>query len=314
MSEQVQKMSRLERFQAKIQNSDSYGNTTTEKKEYKRISDVNWKPKSGENTVRILIPDELDALDVFYYSTKFYGFGVLESYPILSPNSYGDFKDPIQKRCYDLRKQGDAASKALANKFITQQKYFIPVIVRGEEDKGVQLWEVSQDKIDNVRALFSGKYGDITDLKKGKDLDVTTKMTTVPTRDGKSITYPEIISIIPLDATPLGTDAQIDEWLSNVPNPYEYYAQKTDEELMELFKRKIAQLMGEYVDQEEDEQEDEEIPAPVVKEEVKRGGKATSISKAVASKSTEKSTKVEKDDVGTFDEQFDLGEDDDLPF
>jgi hypothetical protein len=62
-------------------------------------------------------------------------------------------------------------SRELAKKLMAKQRFFSPVIVRGEEDKGVRLWGYSKTVYEKLLALvLNPDYGDITDPDAGTDL------------------------------------------------------------------------------------------------------------------------------------------------
>ena len=279
--------SRLEKIQAALAAAKGKGTTPTDRP---KITEIAWKPKLGENLVRLIYPT---TQDLPYYLVRYYDFGVLESYPILSPNSFGGYTDPIQNACKELR-SGDSEEKALANQFKTKQNYFFPVIVRGEEAKGVQMWQVPYKKEDMVLNLFSTEsveeYGDVTDEQEGRDLRVTCVESPVPNAK-KPTFYPEIVSVVPkVKSTQLGTDDQIEEWTSKIPDVYSYYAKKSNDELEKLFEKKVQKLLGEYEEQEEQEEEKAEetstpnVEAPketVVKDVVTKGKSAPKLAKSV---------------------------------
>ena len=287
--------SRLEKIQAALAAAKNKGG---EKKEFPKVTEISWKPKLGDNVVRLVMKEDQE---LPYFLVKYYDFGVLENYPILSPNSFGKFVDPIQKECYELRKSKDTDSIELAKQFITKEKYFFPVLVRGQESKGIQLWEVTRNKVDQVINLFTNEdYGDITDVSEGRDLTIHCKEGIIPTN---GIKYPEIVSVIPkFKTSSLGTDDEIEKLMSNIPDVYSYYASKTNEELEKLFEIKIAKLLNKYQAQEEIQEESEyessteepsEEPKKVeVKEVITKGGSA----KKSASK---------EDDEDPFGKMFD---------
>ena len=52
-----------------------------------------------------------------------------------------DESDPIMEFAVQLRKSGSDENKELAKKLFPKMRTFAPVIVRGEEDKGVRFYE-----------------------------------------------------------------------------------------------------------------------------------------------------------------------------
>ena len=49
--------------------------------------------------------------------------------------------DPIMEFATQLRKTGEKENVDLAKKLFPKLRIFAPVVVRGEEDKGVRFWE-----------------------------------------------------------------------------------------------------------------------------------------------------------------------------
>jgi len=279
--------SRLEKIRAALAANKGGGTT-----EVSKITEIVWKPKVGENLVRLVFPQNQD---LPYYLVRYYDFGVLERYPILSPNSFGGYTDPIQNTCQELRK-GNSEDKELASKFRTSQKFYFPIIVRGEEDKGVQMWDVPVNKVEMVMNLFSEKsadeYGDVTDESQGRDLRITCNDTIIPNSKPQR-SYPEIISVVPkVKESALGNDDQIEQWTSKITDVYSDYAKKDNDELTKLFEKKIQDLLGNYEAQEEQEEEKEEAPKEtVVKESISKG--------------TPKRKAVEVEEKEDFDSMFD---------
>lgn len=263
-------MTRLERIQAALAASKNKGGSG-EKTETPKIKEIVWKPKLGKNVVRLVLKEDQD---LPYFLVKFYDFGKLAQYPVLSPNSFGGLTDPIQQECYELRKTKKQESIDIANQFRTEQKFYFPVIVRGEEEKGVQMWDVPNNKKEQVLDLFtSGDYGDIADFSQGYDLTITCNESIIPNTNPLR-KYPEIISVIPKPKpSVLGTDDEIEQWTSNIPDVYSYYTKKTNEELEKLFEKKLGELLGVVEDEEEGEDEPEAPKKePVVKEAISKGG------------------------------------------
>jgi len=287
--------SRLEKIRAALATNKG-GSTSTD---VAKIKEIAWKPKIGENVVRMVFPQNKD---LPYYLVKYYDFGTLAKYPILSPNSFGGYTaDPIQNACYELRK-GRQEDKDLASKFKTNQKFFFPVIVRNEEDKGVQMWDVPVNKVEMVMSLFSEKssdeYGDVTDETQGRDLRITCTESVIPNSKPQR-SYPEMVSINPkVKESPLGTDDQIEEWTSNIPDVYSYYQKKDNEELVKLFQNKVQEMLGDYEEQEDEEQEKE-----VDKKETPKETVVTNV--ITKGKPSQKLASTVEKELEDFDKMFD---------
>ena len=88
-----------------------------------------WKPTVGKHLVRI-VPSTYNKSNPF--KELFFHYGI-NNKTMISPTSYGE-KDPIVEFAQGLRKSDDWQS---AKKFEPKLRVFVPVIVRGEEEKGV---------------------------------------------------------------------------------------------------------------------------------------------------------------------------------
>ncbi len=130
--------------------------------------DILWKSEPGEYTVRLLPWKNNDGQPFkerwFYYNI---GQG-----SILAPNQFGK-NDPIQELINKLHASGKKDDKELAKKLYPKMRAFAPVIVRGQEEKGVMLWSMSKGVYARLLEFFlDSDIGDITDPKEGFDLKV----------------------------------------------------------------------------------------------------------------------------------------------
>jgi len=72
-----------------------------------------------------------------------------------------------------LFNDGTEESREEAKKLMAKQRFFSPVIVRGEEEKGVRLWGYSKTVYQKLLQLvLNPEYGDITDPEEGTDLTI----------------------------------------------------------------------------------------------------------------------------------------------
>jgi hypothetical protein len=73
-----------------------------------------------------------------------------------------------------LYKEGDEESRKMAKDISAKQRFFSPIVVRGDEDKGVQLWGYSKTIYEELlKLMLNPEYGDITDPDEGLDLVVS---------------------------------------------------------------------------------------------------------------------------------------------
>ncbi len=132
------------------------------------ISDYLWKPPVGKSQVRI-VPYAFDKDNPFIEMYFHYEIG---KRTIVSPTSYGR-PDPIVEFAEKLKRSGNKDDFKLGKKIEPKFRCFAPVIVRGEEDKGVKFWSFGKQIYQELLSVISDPdYGDITDLMNGRDLTV----------------------------------------------------------------------------------------------------------------------------------------------
>ena len=195
----------------------------TEKKDYTLIY---WKPKAeGKYQIRF-VPSKINKDNPFQEIFMHYGVG---KYPIVALTNWGE-DDPIVEFSKKLRKSSESENWRLAKQLDPKMRVFAPVIVRGEEDKGVRLFEFSKTIYMELLSIADDEdYGDFTDVAEGFDFVVNASK--VQDRPGFAL------SLRPKPKqTPLSSDAsQITTWLENQPilleERYKYTYDKLKEEL-----------------------------------------------------------------------------------
>jgi hypothetical protein len=104
---------------------------------------------------------------------KFY-YGIGSKKVIASPLNWGE-KDPIAEFAKQLRGTNDKENWKLAKKLDPKVRIFAPVIVRGEESEGVQLWEFGKEIYEAFLQMAADEeVGDFTDLMTGRDIKLVT--------------------------------------------------------------------------------------------------------------------------------------------
>ena len=195
----------------------------TEKKDYTLVY---WKPKEeGKYQIRF-VPSKINKDNPFQEVFMHYGVG---KYPIVALTNWGE-DDPIVDFTKKLRKSSESENWRLAKQLDPKMRVFAPVIVRGEEDKGVRLFEFSKTIYMELLSIADDEdYGDFTDVAQGFDFVVNASK--VQDRPGFAL------SLRPKPKqTPLSSDAsQITTWLENQPilleERYKYTYDKLKEEL-----------------------------------------------------------------------------------
>jgi len=185
--------------------------TSGQKKEKVDYSLTQWKPRAeGKYQIRI-VPSKFDKNNPFKEVHLHYG---LSKFPIYALTNWGE-KDPIVEFAKQLRGTNDRTNWQLAKKLDPKMRIFAPVIVRGEEDKGVRLWEFGKETYMQLLALAEDEdYGDFTDINEGFDFTLEAVMGDVGGRQAlKSSIRPK------RKTSTLSDDAsQIEYWLDNQPN------------------------------------------------------------------------------------------------
>jgi hypothetical protein len=270
-----------------LQSSNTSGNK--EKIDYTKVY---WKPKEeGKFQIRI-VPSKLNAKNPFQEVFVHYGFG---KFPIYSLTNWGD-KDPIVEFASQLRKTNDKENWSLAKKLDPKMRVFAPVIVRGEEEKGVRLWEFGKEIYMQLLGIAEDEdYGDYTDINEGRDFTVDVVKGDVGGRQGLKSS----IRIKPKTTT-LSADASlIQKFLKEQPTLLEIQRRMTYDDLKEVLQKWLSPEEpeeGAIIDDENDlEVEPASPPAKSYK---------------LNSPIPPKPSKSDKFD-SLFDEE---GESDDLPF
>ena len=184
---------------------------------------VMWRPEEGtETTIRLIAYPDNDGQPfkelMFYYN-------IGNNPGLLSPYQFGK-ADPIQELITKLRDEGTKESYELAKKLYPKMRCYAPVIVRGEEEKGVRLWAFGKQIYQSLlNFMLDEDYGDITDVENGRDIRVV--CTKIPGRKWAST-----------EVRPRGKDTELSEdskntkqWLDNIPDVNDLYDLKSYEEL-----------------------------------------------------------------------------------
>lgn len=216
------------------------GNNSQKQKEEKALSF--WKPTVGKSLVRF-VPSLLDPENPFKELYFHYGIG---KRTIISPINFGE-KDPIVEFAKELRKTKEPENWKLAKKLEPKMRIFAPVIVRGEEEKGVRFWEFGKEIYQALLSLAADEdIGSFEDILQGRDIKVDTL--------GKEATGTEYnkSSVLPaMKMTPLSkNNEEVEKWLSVQPDIYSFYKRYSFDE--------IKQFLTDFLTPESEETKTEE--------------------------------------------------------
>ena len=262
-------------------------NTPTQKTDY---STIFWRPSIGKQQVRI-VPSAHNPKNPFTELLFYYG---ITNKVMISPLNFGE-KDPISAFAEKLREgEYNKENYVLAKKLDPKPRTFVPVIVRGEEDKGVRLWQFGKQIYEELLSMaMDDEIGDYTDIVNGRDFSLeTVGPESTGTNYNKTSVRPR------MKTTPLTDDKDlVEKWLTDQPNPTDVFKRFTFDEMKSALSKWLSP-------------EEEESPStsfePVEKVEAPTGDLPWE-------KSEEKNynldtTKVKKTKVDEFDSLFEESE------
>ena len=127
-----------------------------------------WKPQDGEQMIRIVPTADGDPFKDYWFH---YNLGKNNGF--LSPKKNFGENDPLDDFIRNLFNEGTDDSIKMAKNLMARQRFFAPVLVRGEEDKGVRIWGFGKMAYQQLLELvLNPDYGDITDTEEGTDLTI----------------------------------------------------------------------------------------------------------------------------------------------
>ena len=219
----------LSLLKQKLDNLQQKQTTGGQKTDYTKIF---WRPTVGKQQVRI-VPSAFDPKNPFTELKFYYG---ITNKVMISPLNFGE-KDPIQLFAQKLREEYNKENYVLAKKLDAKNRIFVPVVVRGEEDKGVRLWQFGKTVYEELLALaVDEEIGDYTDVASGRDLTVETvgpEVTGTP--------YNRSSVRVRLKTTSLSEDSkQVEGWLKEQPNPKELFKRYTFDEMKSALEKWLA--------------------------------------------------------------------------
>jgi hypothetical protein len=278
----------LSLLKSKLDGLQSKASTGGNKTDY---STIFWNPKVGKHQIRI-VPSAFDSKNPFKELKFYYG---ITNKVMISPSNFGE-KDPIALFAGKLREEYNKENFVLAKKLDPKNRVFVPVVVRGEEDKGVRLWQFGKQVYEELLALaVDDEIGDYTDIVNGRDLTVET---VGPESTGTP--YNKSSVRVRLKSTPLSEDKdEAQAWLDNQPNPVELFKRYTFDEMKSALEK--------WLSPEDAAEEGDIISEPAVAFDEPKSNFALDTS----------APKVKQNKVDQFDNLFDddkSNEPDDLPF
>jgi hypothetical protein len=208
-----------------------------------------WKLTEGEHTVRILPSEDGDPFKEYHFH---YNVGKQNGF-LCPKRNFGD-DCPVCNFATKLFNQGDTESIDMAKKMFARQRFFSPVMVRGEEKAGVRVWGYSKTVYQELLSLvLNPDFGDITDADEGVDLLL--KYAKDP-----GMLYPKTSLTPRRKSSPLceDEDADCQELISNVPDFDTLFERKTTEEVGAI----LDEAMNSELDAEANSEETSKYKTP----------------------------------------------------
>ena len=202
----------MAKMKAKLQELESGGK--------QKSDNVFWKPQEGDQDIRIVPTEDGDPFKVFHFH---YNLGEAARGGVLCPKrQFGD-NCPVCDFASKLWQEGTDDSKRMAKSLFVRQRFFSPVIVRGEEEQGVKIWGYGKTIYETLLGLvLNPDYGDITDIDQGVDFTLTY---TLPKTKGA---FPQTNLVPKRKSSALAaTKSGIKEFINNVPDIHTLFTRKS---------------------------------------------------------------------------------------
>ena len=192
-----------------------------------------WRPEEGESNIRIVSTADGDP-----FKERFFHYGVGNQSFLCPKRNFGD-ECPVCNFANQLWNEGTEESKKQAKEMFAKQRFFSPVLVRGEESEGIKVWgygKMAYEKL--LTIVLDPDYGDITDPETGNDLKLmygklpgaSFPRTDIRPRPRKTVLCDEAV----------GGDDRCAELLETVPNFDELFERKTTAEVQSILDQFMA--------------------------------------------------------------------------
>ena len=193
-----------------------------------------WRPQDGETTIRIVpTPDGDPFKDYHFHYMNING----KNQSVMCPKRNFGEACPVCDFASNLWNEGQNGTPGAgdeAKKLFAKQRFFSPVIVRGQEDLGPRIYGYSKTIYEQLlNILFDPDYGDITDIMEGNDIRLTYGRTA-----GRL--FPETkIRVRPMKTALLEDTNAIQGLLDGIPDFSTLFERKSTDEVQELLNQYI---------------------------------------------------------------------------
>ena len=189
-----------------------------------------WRPKAGDQMVRILPTADGDPFREFHFH---YNVGKNPGIYCNKRNDGGECAicDFASKLWRDGVENDDSTLKNEAKKLFARKRYYSPVLVRGNEADGVKIWAYGKTAYETLLGyVLDPDYGDITDPETGTDIKLTYSIPGTPGSFPKTTLQPRRRpSVLCDDAI-----ADCQDLIDSVPDIDGLFDRKTPEQIQEI--------------------------------------------------------------------------------
>jgi hypothetical protein len=263
-------MSKIDLIKKRLQELQSKNSGNANQIDYGKIF---WKPKLGTQVIRIVPRKE--NRDYPFVEVPFHQYNVFKK-SVYCLEVFGE-QDPVKQFIKELYADGSEEAKDLAKKIAPRTKYFAQVVVRGEEEQGVRLWEFNKTTYEKLLGVMANEdYGDIADLTGGTDLTIEGYKDKI--KIGKKEQEYIAVNVTPKRNTSVlsNNPSYVESFLENqkdvlsIYKKYSYdeikemlknYLQPKDDTKVESEEEKVVTVKSQEI-QEEDDFPDSSAPAP----------------------------------------------------
>ena len=153
----------MAKMKAKLQELENGGKSNSDK--------VWWKPQEGDQDIRLVPTEDGDPFKVYHFH---YNLGEGARGGVLCPKRQFGENCPICDFASKLWQEGTDDSKKMAKSLFVRQRFFTPVIVRGEDEATARIWGYGKTIYETLLGLvLNPDYGDITHVDSGVDFTLT---------------------------------------------------------------------------------------------------------------------------------------------
>jgi|TARA_A100001011_G_scaffold358236_1_gene403818 hypothetical protein len=223
----------MAKMKAKLQELESGGKSKSD--------NVWWRPQEGDQDIRLVPTEDGDPFKVYHFH---YNLGEGARGGILCPKrQFGD-NCPVCDFASKLWQEGTEESKKMAKSLFVRQRFFSPVIVRGEEEQGVKIWGYGKTIYETLLGLvLNPDYGDITDTDSGVDFTLNY---TLPKTKGA---FPQTNLVPKRKSSALASSkAGIKEILEQVPEIDSLFQRKSTTDVKNILEAFLNPIDGPSVD------------------------------------------------------------------